>query len=128
MSASQNNLSLLLNQQDTNGTNILNRLVGAIAFAGVAGTYTDGILTGTGAVAQTLPTATILQYFLKNTHATGKIQVTWTPNGGASAVVQSVGPGGVLCFWMAASSSNGITALSYTADTAGTTYESFIGG
>jgi len=33
MSASQNNLSLTVNQQDANGVNIVNRLLGAIGYA-----------------------------------------------------------------------------------------------
>ena len=43
MSASQNNLTLLVNQQDANGANIVNRSIGAIAYAGVAGEFHDGI-------------------------------------------------------------------------------------
>lgn len=132
MSASQNNVSLILNQQDANGVNILNRLFGAIAYSGVDGQFTVGSLTDTSAHAQTFPSmiTTVLQYFIKNTSPGAQVlTVTWTHTGGASAVVQALPPGSVLAFWCTAGASPaGITALSLQSDVAGATFEQFIGG
>jgi hypothetical protein len=129
VSASQNNLSLVINQQDSTGVNILNRSIGAISYAGLAGQFVDGILTGTGLVAQTLPTANILQFYFKNTHATAVITITATPQGGSSAVVVKVQPGAVFVNWCASTSGTaGYTAISLTSDTANATYEMYLGG
>lgn len=132
MSASQNNLSLVINQQDVNGVNILNRLIGAIEYAGVDGQFTVGSLTDTSAHSQTFPSmiTTCLQYYIKNTSAGAQvITVTWTHTSGASAIVQALPPGSVLVFWdTAAASPAGITALSLQSDIANATFEQFIGG
>jgi hypothetical protein len=130
MSASQNNLSLIVNQQDSSGVNILNRLIGVIAFAGVAGEYINGILTTTGATVITLPTANVLQFAFHNTHATANITVNWTPTSATGSVIAAkVGPGGVLAMWMpTANSSGAITAVTGTADVANATYEVYMGG
>ncbi len=131
MSASQNNLTLTLNQQDANGVNILNRLIGAVTYGGFIGQFVDGNLTTTNPTSQTFPSTlvTALQFYFKNTHATAVITVTWTHTTGASAVVQAVSPGGVLLFWnTAATSPIAITALSLQSDTANATFEYFLGG
>jgi hypothetical protein len=131
MSASQNNLSLIVNQQDTNGVNLLNRLVGAITFAGVDGQWTVGSFTDTSPHSQTFPSmiTTVLQLYIKNTHATATLAVTWTPTTGAPILVQTLSPGGVISFWNTTSTSPiGITALSLQANTIGTTFEMFLGG
>lgn len=129
MSASQNNLSLVLNQQDINGTNILNRLIGAISYAGLVGVFIDGLLPDTSSHSQTLPTTNALQYLFHNTHATAKITVTATPQGGASAILAVIPPGGLLVCWNpVTSASAGYTAISLQSDTANATFEQFIGG
>src|SRR6266853_256888 len=130
MSASQNNLSLILNQQDSAGVNVLNRTVGAVTCAGVVGQWTDGILvTIATPVAITLPTAIVLQLFLKNTHATAVITVTWTPQGGAANISQKLGPGGVLLLWHTVTSATaGITTLTLNPDTGNCTFDLFLGG
>lgn len=133
MAASQNNLSLILNQQDSSGVNILNRLVGQIAYSGVVGQFTDGILTTTGATSQTLPTTNVLQYLIRNTSTgtTGpNITVSWTPAAATGSVIAGkIGPGGVLALWQTISGASGsISAVSLQADQANTTFEQFFGG
>ena len=129
MSASQNNLTLLVNQQDANGTNIVNRSIGAIAYASVAGEFHDGILTDTNSKTLDLPTANILQFYFKNTHATAIITLTGTIQGGASQSIAKIQPGGVFANWCASTSSTaGFTALSIQSDTANATFETFLGG
>ena len=129
MSASQNNLTLLVNQQDANGVNIVNRSIGAIAYAGIVGEFHDGILTGTGSVTLDLPTANVLQFYFKNTHATAVITLTGTIQGGASQSIAKIQPGGVFVNWCASTSATaGFTALSVQSDTANATFEMFLGG
>src|SRR5579859_3593373 len=96
--ASQNNLSLVIQQQDINGTNILNRLVGAIAYAGIVGQFTDGQV-GTVQTTLVLPTTNLLQFYFKNTSSAANITIVATPQGGASATIVDVGPGDVFVNW-----------------------------
>lgn len=130
MSASQNNLTLVVNQQDSSGVNILNRLIGAIGYAGAVGQFTDGILTTTGATSQTLPTTNVLNYLIQNTATTGNITVSWTPAAATGSVIAGkIGPGGVLALWNVISGTSGsISAVSLTADLVNVTYHQFFGG
>jgi hypothetical protein len=131
MADSENNLSLVLNQQDSSGVNILNRSIGAISYDGSVGDFTKGKLTDTAEQQQTFPEglSTALQFYFKNTHATAKVTVAWTPTGGAKSTIAIIGPGGVIALWGATSAGSvGFTALYYTSDTANATFEHFIGG
>lgn len=129
MSASQNNLSLIVNQQDSNGVKIVNRLVGAISYDGVAGEFHNGILTTTSITTLDLPTATILQFYIKNTHATATILITATVQGGTSVISARIGPGGVYAVWNPATGTTiGFTEIKLTASVANTTFEMFLGG
>jgi len=131
MATSTNELTLLLHQEDVNGVAILNRVIGAISYAGGLGQFLVGDLEDTSAHSQTFPSTitTVEQFYFKNTHATAIITVTWTHTTGASAVVQAVAPGGVLAFWNpVVTSPTGITALSLQSDVANATFEMFLGG
>ena len=129
MSASQNNLTLTLNQQDSEGVNIVNRTIGAISYDGVAGEMHNGILTGTSQVTLDLPTANVLQFYIKNTHATGVITLVGTVQGGASQTIAKIQPGGVFVNWCASTSATaGYTDLKLTASIANTTFEMYLGG
>jgi len=129
MSASQNNLTLLVNQQDANGVNIVNRSIGAVAYAGIVGEFHDGILTDTSSHDLDLPTTNVLQFYFKNTHATAVITLTGTIQGGASQSIAKIQPGGVFVNWCASTSATaGFTALSVQSDTANATFEMFLGG
>ena len=127
MSASQNNLSLTINQQDTNGVNILNRLFGPVAASATVGEFINGILTTTGATALTLPTTNIVQFFFKNTHATAQINLNITGATGTGLI--RVAPGAVVAIWAPATGASGaLTAITGTSDVANATYEVFLGG
>lgn len=126
--ASQNNLSLTLQQLDLSGVPILNRALPKFSYDGVTGVFTNGILLDTSAHSQTLPSTQVLQFYFKNTHATAIITITWTPTTGSTATVIRVGPGGTLAFWSTTSTSTvGISALSLTSNTINATYEMFLG-
>lgn len=130
MAASTNNMSLLLNQQDSSGVNIINRSIGAISFGGVAGEFDKRTLAADTSIhALDLPVAIVLQFYFKNTHATANILLTATVQGGSSLVCARLPPGGVFVYWAPATGSNvGYTAISYTSDTASATAEMFLGG
>ena len=127
MSASQNNLSLTINQQDTNGVNILNRLFGPIAASATVGEFINGILTTTGATTITVPTTNVTQFFFKNTHATAQINLNLT--GATGTALIRVAPGAVVAIWTPATGASGaLTAITGTADIVNATYEFFAGG
>lgn len=130
MSESVNSLSLLLNQQDSSGVNILNRSIGAISYSGSVGEFFKGTLADTSEHQQTFPQGltTALQVYVKNTHATAKITVAWTPTGGAKSTIVVLGPGAGIALWEATATSVGVTTLYLTSDTAAATFEAFIGG
>ena len=130
MAVSTNNISLVLNQQDINGVNVLNRLVGAITYAGVAGEF--DVRTGaadTSSHAFDLPATNVLQFYFKNTHATAVVTLTGTIQGGSSQSLAKVQPGSIFVNWSAATSATaGFTALSYQSSVASATFEIFMGG
>lgn len=127
MAFSTNNMTLLLNQQDSNLTNILNRTIGAISFGATVGIFGEYSFPNTSSFTRTLPTTTVLNMYFKNLDATAVVTVTWTPSGGSSNVVKAVGPGAILVFWETATG-NGITALSYQSTVSGSKFEEFLGG
>ena len=130
MSLVQNNVSLLVNQQDgVSGANIINRSSGVVSYDGVAGEMEKRTLANDTSIhALDLPASPVLFYF-KNTHATAKILLTGTIQGGAAQSLARLGPGGIFCSWEAVTNTTtGFTALSYTSDTALATCEMFLGG
>jgi hypothetical protein len=79
MAASTNNLSLLLNQQDSSSVNIINRSIGAVSYGGSAGEFEKRTLAADTSI-HTLdqPTAVVLQFYFKNTDAAALILLTGT--------------------------------------------------
>lgn len=82
---------------------------------------------GTSPTSVALPVSPVLFVYLKNTHATQTLSVTWTPNGGASNPVITLQPGSAIILLEAAAGA-GITALAVTGSLAGTTAEYVIAG
>lgn len=129
MSASQNNITLLLNQQDADGVNVLNRTIGAISYDGLAGELEIKKSPDSSSHAFDLVTPTLRQIYIKNTHATGVLTIVGTPAGGASATLCKLGPGDVFVYWSPSEASGvGYTALAYTATVVDVTFEVFLGG
>lgn len=131
--ASQNNLSLVLQQQDVNGVNILNRQIGVIGYSGAVGQFTDGILLTTGATAITFPVGltNVLQFYFKNTSSTGNITINATPlSATGSVIIAKLGPGAAtIPLWSPISgSSGGYSAITGTADLTNCSFEMFLGG
>lgn len=128
--ASTNNITFTLQQLDSAAKTLASRTVTLSDTAATVGdfrgigTLIDATLTTIG-----LPILQVRQLELRNTHTTAKITVTWTPNGGASAVVLILGAGDGICFWhTAAGATLGISQLKLQSDTANATYELFLGG
>lgn len=134
MAESTNNLTLVVNQQDANGVNIVSRTIGALSYAGSVGVEFKGLLTTTGATSFTLPTANVLQVYIKNTHTGAILTLIGTPQSGASATLCKIYPLSAYAYWATTitgatgSSGAGFTALSLTSDTVNATYEAFLGG
>lgn len=82
-------------------------------------TMADTLSVGTGATSIALPISPAQIVYLQNLHATQTITVTWTPNGGSSAVVGTLQPNGAI-FLMEPNLVSGITALSVQASGAST--------
>lgn len=129
MSASQNNLSVNVNQQDANGVDIVNRLIGVFAFAGAVGVAEQYLVPDTSSHALPQPATTSRQVLIENKHASAIVTLVGTPSGGSSVTLAKLGPGDVFIYWnLTTAAGTGYTALSVTSDTASTPLEVFIGG
>lgn len=84
-------------------------------------------LFGTTPTSIGLPASPSQFVYIKNTHATQTLTVTWTPNAGASNPVITLEPGSAIVF-IETIVGAGITALTLTGSAAGTTAEYVIGG
>lgn len=126
----QNTLIFELKQLDSSSNTMARRTFTVTDSAASAGEFRSGILLDTNQTTINLPYATIRQLLIRNTHATGKITVVFTPNGGAESTINKLGPGGTMALWdsTTAATTIGITSLKFTADTANTTFELFAGG
>lgn len=130
MSLSQNNVSLIINQQDAAGSTIINRPSGVIAYAGVAGELEVKTLAADTSIhTLDLPTTIVKQFYFKNTHASANILLTGTRQGGATQSLASLPPGAVFLYWAPVTGAAvGFTELRYTSDVASATCEMFLGG
>lgn len=128
MASSVNNLTLVVNRQDSNGVNVENRTIGSVTFNGVCGEYDIRQAPDTSSHSLDLPTTEVNNFIFLNTHASATITLTGTINGGSSQTIAKVGPGGVCVPVWATAAGKGFTALSYQSDTIGATFEMFLGG
>lgn len=110
------------------GTIGLSKVLTALATPGTFFTEASNASVGTSPSTVTLLTNPSTFLYIKNTHATQTLTVTWTPNGGASNPVLTLQPGAFICFGEVANGFSGITGLSLTGSGAGTTFEYIIGG
>lgn len=128
----KNVLTVELQQLDDNGAVLARTKFDVAETDPDAFEFRSGILTDTneatisfvGVVAQ------VRQVLFKNTHASAKITVKWTPYGGAEATINKVGPGGCLVLWddTAAATGIGISGMKLTSDVANATFLLGIGG
>jgi len=110
------------------GTIALKKLLAALSMTGTEFTEAQSVSLASGSNAITVPLSPVLFCYVKNLHATNTIQVIWTPNGGASATILTLQPGGSIMFCEPTTGSTGITALNLTASGAATTCEYVLAG
>lgn len=102
-----------------------------LALASLSGTVMAGPVQASlasGANAITLPITTVQFIYVKNTHATQTIAVSWTPTGGVSAIVNTLRPGDFIILSASAGAGSGFTVLGLNASGAATTCEYILFG
>lgn len=128
---SQNNLTTSLQQLDSNGITLVRDTETFSFTSPTIGEYRLGNLpdTSQATISFTGLVTQVLQVLLKNTHASAKITVVWTPTGGASATALVIGPGDMIGFWHTNTGATyGVSSLKLTSDTANTTFRLYLGG
>ncbi len=87
--------------------------------------YNPALSVTTGGVSPVLPASEVNFLSIKNTGA-NDCTVTWTPNGGASAIVLTLKANGGMIVFAQPVAGKGITALTLTAITASTTVDIYL--
>lgn len=124
-------LSFTLQQLDGDGQVLARRFHTVTEEVVLAGEFRQGYATGTGQVTLDLPYTQIRQFAFFNTHVSAKFTIVATPQGGAEATINKVGPGGALILFdptVTGTSGVGFSSIKVTSDTTGGTYEVFLGG
>jgi len=98
-----------------------------LLFVGSATEMSQSTLLASGANAISLPVSPVQFLYLKNLHISNTIAVTWTPTGGASAIVGTLEPGGSIIY-INQTTGGGITALNLNASGASTGVEFLLVG
>jgi hypothetical protein len=109
------------------GTVTLVKIVSSVLATGTVSSFAEGSLIGTSPVTISLPINPTQFVYIRNSHATQTLQVTWTPNGGSSAIVDVLQPGSFLIL----SEQNlvsGISALSVVANGTATPIDYVLAG
>jgi hypothetical protein len=121
-------LSASIQAQDVVTNNLLlNKTLAAFSYLGSVSTFAESILVGTTPVVIGLPISPTEVVYVRNTHATQLLTVTWTPNGGSSAVVLTLQPNSYILFGEV-NATSGITALTLTGSASNTSCEYFLAG
>jgi len=110
------------------GTIALSKVLTALTTPATVFTEASGATVGTSPTAIILPVSPTTFVYIKNTHATQTLSVTWTPNGGASNPAVVLQPGSFIAFGEAVQATSGITALQVTGSGASTSYEFVLAG
>jgi hypothetical protein len=124
-----NNFTSTIQQLDDVGATLARATVTVSDVDPTVGELRAGYLVDTNEATISLPFTQIRQFQLKNTHASAKITVKWTPTTGASATILILGPGDVVAFWHSVTGATyGFSQLKLTSDTAAATYSLYLGG
>jgi hypothetical protein len=105
----------------------LSKTLAALSFLGSVSTFAETVNIPASPTSIALPVSPTQVVYVKNTHATQTLTVTWTPTGGASNVVVTLQPGAYILF-AESNSTSGITALSLQGSGANTTAEYVLAG
>jgi hypothetical protein len=110
------------------GTVALQKALSSLSNSGLTGFGETQVGSyGTSPTSISLPVSPAQFVYIKNTHGSQTLSVTWTPQGGASNPVITLEPGSAIILVEAAAGA-GISALSLTGSASGTTAEFIIGG
>jgi hypothetical protein len=109
------------------GDSLLNKILALASANCTQESKAEGQSIPNSATAISLPISPCQVVWIKNTGNTNALQVTWTPQGGASNIVISLQPGSGILLIEAATGS-GISALSLQAAAASTTVEYYLAG
>lgn len=108
-------------------TGSLTKVLTALSNTGTVLGFVQSQSLASGSTSITLPISPVQFLYLKNTHASNTVIVTWTPNGGASNIVLTLQPGSAILF-VESNATSGITALSLNASGSATTIEMILAG
>lgn len=123
-----NNVQISFSALDESSLYTFVRNLGTFSFLGTSSIYERGQAISNAGTVITLPISPAKQVIIRNLSTISNLIVTWTPNGGVSAIVTSLTPGSILLLWNVAIG-QGITALTLTTSGAsGELAEYFIGG
>lgn len=121
-------ISASIQAQDVVTNNlVINKTLAAFSFLGSVSTVAEAITVSTSPVSISLPISPTQVVYIRNTHATQTLLVTWTPTGGASNPVVTLQPNGYILFGEP-NVTSGITALSVTGSAPGTSLEYILVG
>jgi hypothetical protein len=98
---------------DNQSGSIAQALSVVASYVGQASEYYSNFTATSGGSVVALPVSPVEFAYIKNTSATVACNVTWTVNGGSSAVVLKLDPGAFILF-CENSTGSGITALTLT--------------
>jgi len=109
------------------GTVTYSHQLSGLAFTGTVAGLVQSMSVTNSATTITLPVSPVQFLYLKNTHASQTLAVTWTPNGGSANPVITLQPGSAIILAEAASGA-GITQLQVSGSAASTTIEYILEG
>lgn len=105
----------------------LSKALSGLAVTGTSFGEVSPASIGTSPTSISLPVSPTNFVYIKNTHATQTLTITWTPNGGSSNAVVTLKPSSSIILTEAASGV-GITALTLTGSGAATSCEYILAG
>lgn len=111
----------------TTGQITFTKILTSLAFTGNVTSIADTASIPNSPTSISLPNGLAQFIYIKNTHATQTLTVTWTPNGGASNVVVTLQAGAAIEL-QETNGSSGISALSLNGSASGTTVEYILVG
>jgi hypothetical protein len=106
---------------------VVNKTLAALSFLGSVSTIAETVSIPAAPTSIALPVSPTQVVYVRNTHATQTLTVTWTPTGGASNVVVTLQPNSYILFGEV-NITSGITALSLQGSGANTTCEYILAG
>lgn len=105
----------------------LTKILQGLNYTASVSTVGEAVSIGTGSTSIALPISPTQFIYIKNTHATQTLLITWTPTGGSSVAGPVLQPGAAIIL-IESNVTSGITALALTGSGAGTICEYILAG